>query len=358
MLGALAAFLFFSCDQYPIFYAISQEVEPKEPRVKGGPTAMIELDGTMYVASRFGKTIHYYDKAGAWNRISSPNGNIMDLAADGKYLYALYALTGDPLGETKVYYRKEDASWEPISDGVDGAVQTICGAGGVNGGYIFASTAKGLFVYKTDENSFSSLLPDIPKENKVTGAALLESTYYVAVVNKGIYTFDGSALSAAPVTGTEGKPIVGMLAAGDKIVAVSRESGSGSGSLFYGDSSGFAEAQKSVAFSGAMTLWSANKTPASASDLLLVGIQAPSYSTVNGYREITLNNGNLATAPLGLGTPGESGVSTVSSTDSYVSTIGLRIVTALYQAADNTIFASTTTRGLWSYRNDVWNAED
>ncbi|MDR1220854.1 MAG: hypothetical protein LBK73_14790 [Treponema sp.] len=357
MLGLLVAFLFFSCDQYPIFHAISQEVEPKEPRVKGNPTNMVELDAAMYVASRFGKTIHSYENS-KWGGVSSPDGkSVMELATDGSHLYAL---AGVPFDKVEVYYRNvTDAEWgTPIAFAASGVIQTIRGARGEGDeGYIFASTENGLFFYKAGENDFSPLLSGLSKENIVTGAAYLDKTYYVAVVNKGIYTFDGTTLSDEPVDGTAGKPIVGMLAVGDAIVAVSREQGGRNGSLFYGDSSGFKEESKNVAFSGAMGIWrddADNPTPS----LLLVGIQSQSYSTVNGYREILLNNGSLDPNSLGLGRPGAFDVSTISNADRYGSTIELRVATSLYQARDNTLFASTMQHGLWSYRNDVWNAED
>ncbi|MDR0374161.1 MAG: hypothetical protein LBH85_00345, partial [Treponema sp.] len=169
MAGVLAAFLFFSCDQYPIFHAISQEVKPKDPRVKGSPTAMVELNSAIYVASRHGKTVHYY-KDGKWDRMASPGGNIMEIATDGEYLYAL---AGDPLSETKVYYKDVVNGWNPVSFSAGGVMQTICGASEGSTGYIFASTGGGLFSYKTGSAGFSSdsLLPDLSKENIVTGAA-------------------------------------------------------------------------------------------------------------------------------------------------------------------------------------------
>ncbi|MDR0707448.1 MAG: hypothetical protein LBF60_06205 [Treponema sp.] len=359
MAGVLVAFLFFSCDQSPIFYAIYQEVKPKDPRVKGNPTNMAELHEIMYVASRFGKSVHRYNKEGAWiAAIPSPGGrNLMELVTDGK---SLYALAGDPLGKTEVYVKNDDDAWnvEPIRFDASGVIQTICGAGDANGGYLFASTEEGLFSYQTGAESFSSesLLSGLSKEDIVKGAAYMDGIYYVAVVNKGVYTFDGG-LSGEPVDGTAGKPIVGIRAVGDRIVAVSRRPSAGDGSLFYGDSSGFTEVNKSIAFSGSMEIWRNPDNPAQS--LLLVGIQSQSYSTINGYREIPLGDDeSLDANSLDLRTPGVSDVSTVSSADRYTSTMGLRIATSLYQAPDNTLFASTMKNGLWSYRNDVWNAEE
>jgi hypothetical protein len=357
MAVVLAAFLFFSCDQYPIFHAIYQEVEPKDPKVKGNPTTMVELDGTMYVASRFGKTIHYY-KDSEWGGRSSPGGNIMELATDGQYLYAL---VGDPLDKTEVYYL-EDAGWKPLPSPEGGVMQTIRGAGDVSGGYIFASTEDVLFSYKTGETGFSSLSPGLSKEDIVTGAAFLgdlpNRTYYIAIVNKGIYTFDATSLSSDPVSETAGEPIVGTLAVKDKIVAVSRSPGDGNGVLFYGDSSGFTKYPKSAAFSGAMGIWRAGDNPTQS--LLLVGIQSSSSSTINGYREIPLKeDGSLDPDSLVLRRPGgDYEVSTVSNADKYGSTMELRVVTSLHQAKDKTLFASTMQHGLWSYRDGVWNAED
>jgi hypothetical protein len=355
----LAAMLSFSCDQYPIFYAIYQEVEPTKPRIKGNPTVIVEIEKTekiMYVASRFGNTLHSYSN-GNWSAVSSPGGGIMELASDGA---SLYALVGDPLEKTDVYVYKDGSQWEriPLTGGV---IQTIRGTKD----YIFASTESGLFFYKKGNNSFSSWLSNLSKEHIVTGADVVNTTYYyVAVVNKGIYTFDENALSSEPVEGTAGKAIVGMLAVKDTIVAVSRD-----GYLLYGNSSnGFKAAQgNGVIFSGAMGIWR-DKEDNTTQSLLLVGIQGSSYSTVNGYREILLKSDgsqdvSLDTTNLGLRTPGSAAPTTVSNTDKYISTLGLRVVTSLYQAG-GILFASTMKNGLWSYRihqgenEEVWNAEE
>ncbi|MDR2792847.1 MAG: hypothetical protein LBB61_04170 [Treponema sp.] len=364
----LAAVLFFSCDQYPIFYAISQEVEPTEPRIKGNPTAIVEVGESMYVASRFGRSLHSY-KSGKWTPIASP-GSIMEIASDGT---SLYALIGEPIRKTEVYVYEsgyERAQCRLISFTGGGIIQTIRGTEDGNGtGYIFASTENGLFFYKKgDAAGFSSnsLIPNVSKENIVTGAAYNidgtpNGTYYVAVVNKGIYTLNETSLNETslsldgPVSGTDRKAVIGMLAVKDTIVAVGRD-----GEFLHRDSNGFEVHSTSNTFSGAMGIWRDDSAY-----LLLVGVQGGIYSTINGYREILLTSDrSLDPNNLGLRWPGASAPTTVSNTDRYTSTLGLHVVTSLYQMQDSSLFASTMKNGLWSYRThqgqneEVWNAEE
>ncbi|MDR1030274.1 MAG: hypothetical protein LBL76_05320, partial [Treponema sp.] len=94
----LGVLLFCSCNQDPIFYGISLEVEPVDPRIVGMPSNIVAAAGKVYVASKFNESIHVYEGTG-WRRISGPGGRIIELATtDTK----VYALTGEP-GSSTLY---------------------------------------------------------------------------------------------------------------------------------------------------------------------------------------------------------------------------------------------------------------
>ncbi|GHT67046.1 hypothetical protein FACS1894110_11810 [Spirochaetia bacterium] len=119
---------------------------------------------------------------------------------------------------------------------------------------------------------------------------------------------------------------------------------------------------------GAIARWG----DGSGDKLLLLGIQpATGDSDINayGYREIVLSGGNLTGAALQK--PGTGDPSSVRSenngADKYDVTIGPRPVNHLFQAPDGILFAAiqgtgASTDGLeggvWSYRNNEWNAEE
>ena len=115
---AMLIVLFLSCNQDPIFHAISQEVKPRDPRIPGIPTSMalfyrmypagtVNRIPVLYVASG---RINWYaapDDPGSfdtswtaekgekwWNKdkgkTALPGGKIVGLAATNEYLYALY----------------------------------------------------------------------------------------------------------------------------------------------------------------------------------------------------------------------------------------------------------------------------
>lgn len=117
---SLLTLMLLSCNQDPIFHAVSQEVKPRNPRVQGSPTSIALLyrshefpEGTdnsvpvMYIASN---KIQWYaqpdvpDTSGSswnadmgnlwWNTdkgsIIQPGGQIIGLAATDEYLYVMY----------------------------------------------------------------------------------------------------------------------------------------------------------------------------------------------------------------------------------------------------------------------------
>ena len=52
-ISALIWLSILSCSQSPIFFEVSNEVEPKEPLIKGAPSAIVEFKSGIYVARKF-----------------------------------------------------------------------------------------------------------------------------------------------------------------------------------------------------------------------------------------------------------------------------------------------------------------
>ncbi|MDR2134540.1 MAG: hypothetical protein LBP27_05475, partial [Treponema sp.] len=105
--------------------------------------------------------------------------------------------------------------------------------------------------------------------------------------------------------------------------------------------------------------------------LLLAGRQGSKTMTTssgytNGYMEIEINNG-VVNSNSAVHEPGVGSVTSAANNERYSSGIGKYPVNFLFQAPKNidenmTLFASTQTQGLWSYRErdgeGQWNAEE
>jgi hypothetical protein len=354
-----------ACDQSPIFFEISREVKPTDPRIKGNPTHIVEIGNSLYVASRRNGTIYRY-YTGRWSSFSSKGGSILELATDGTYLYAL---TGsDPMSSTSVSkYKVSDDSaqpddpprWEKYLIANAGLIHTIYGAGtDETNGKLFAWTNSKKLVVYDDDTGWHELKRGVDFLN---GVAYWDGTYYLAVTG-GIYTFDGNTLSESVLPNTQGN-VVAVMSVGNRLVALySGDFLRFSDSYQSGSPVNFAENNyvSSPHFSGSIGLWTDPVNPANS--LLLVGVRGGSYSTSHGYREIPLTDGSLNTNKLDFQTPGKNSPSSVNDNDRYGSTIGIHVITALHQAQDGRLFAATTKKGLWSYKErdgtPVWNAEE
>ncbi|MDR0568656.1 MAG: hypothetical protein LBG87_05570 [Spirochaetaceae bacterium] len=352
MLGILAV----SCKQSAIFYAISQEVEPVDPRIDGMPTNIVKLGDTVYVASRFNGDIQRYAD-GSWKNLNQqPGGKILELAGTDAYLYAL---TGDPGSAGVSRYDPAEGGWQTIT--VSGNMQVIYGAGE----YLFASVMHGSgfdIQYARDgDTSFT----DLKTETKLLkGAAVLDGVYYLATAGDGIFTFDGdSAQGPTAINGeAEAKAnITGVITVMNTIVAVSK------GSILYGNAEGFTAVSGGVTFTGGLGLWEGVVTKKNENEedeevplkLLLLGTQGASGSTTHGYREIVLTaEGTLNPDAMGLYSPGTHDNSSVRNADKYNSSLRRYPVIGFLQAPDTILFAATVKSGLWAYRNNVWNAEE
>lgn len=346
-LWLLGGILFISCKQDPIFYAISQEVEPIAPRVSGMPTNIVALGENLYVASRFSGTIHQYRTTG-WDTLSNhPGGKILELAATDAYLYALTG-NGDP-NSAALHKMDETGDWQPITIGGLN-IQTIYGASDrivacvMTGGGKFA-----IYSLKDSEDVLDTKLKE--ETNFVQGLAYLEGTFYLATGGDGIYTFGDNSVQQAP--GSAGHNVTGIITVGDTIVGVSR-----SGAILYGTTS-FTAVSAGAAFTGALGLWEEGEKR-----LLLVGIQGSSNSTSHGYREIVLTEDGNLESTIRMNTPGDDPeYSSITNVDKYNSSLRRHPIVSFLQAKDNekTLFAATVKNGLWSYRmrngEYAWNAE-
>lgn len=340
LLGVLAV----SCNQSPIFYAISQEVEPRDPKIGGMPTSLVLHNDTVYAASRFSETIHEY--AGVWQSMSSqPGGKVLEIAGTTAYLYAL---TGNP-GSAGIS-RYNGTVWESLISSSDiGNIQTIYGV------------EDGLLICTMDGSSFTILVladEDIyvrsikPGTRLLKGAAVLGTNLYLATAGDGILTVSSTGIIGV-ASGTAGQNIRGIITVGDKILAVTK------GELLYGDAAGFTSASGGVTFTGGLGVW--QNPDDDTVWLLLLGIQGSSGTTTHGYREIVLesSSGNLP-ATLELYSPGTHDKSSVTNEDKYNSSLRRHPVIGFLQNTDaeKMLFAATVKNGLWAYRDNVWNAED
>ncbi|MDR1302532.1 MAG: hypothetical protein LBK43_08710 [Treponema sp.] len=337
----LGALLFGACNQDPIFYGISLEVEPVDPRIVGMPSNIVAAAGKVYVASKFNESIHVYEGTG-WQRIRGPGGQILELAATTNQVYAL---TGKP-GSSSLYTLDTSATnvdWKPVTSTYKN-IQSIYGAKDTLFACAMIDTSTFVMLWDVDE----TLQKLTGGSGFLYGAVNHGSDYYLAT-GTGIYTRNGETLTLVSGSGTE--PVIGLITLKDMVVGVRRD-----GTLLYGDSSSFTQVKESgVTFTGAIAAWKKDNEETDA--LLLLGIQGGSTAATHGYREILLSDGSLLSTDLGLRTPGKAEPSSVSDYDKYYSSIGKHPIVNLYQAPDGILFAGTTKNGLWSYRNDQWNAE-
>jgi hypothetical protein len=354
VLFMFSVFFVLACNQDPIFYEISLEVSPIPPRVSGAPTSIVQVGNTMYVASKRGTVIYQYSEAGAWSTLSSsPGGGVLELAAtDG----ALYALCGEPMAARLMRYK--GGSWTEIAGAAK--VQSIYGAGT----YLFAGdvtlssssipalTATILYV---DETGLSLTSLASSGGQLLSGAAELGGTYYLATSGSGLFKTDWTA-GAVAVDTSDHNNLVGIKNVGGTIVALARKGYGESDYILHNRSGSFEAVLTGVKFTGAIAMYQKGEV-----NLLLLGIQVSSTSTIHGYREIVLGAGGAFPTTVGLQTPGATATSSVTDEDQYTVTVGAQPLSSIFQAKDGTPFASTIQNGLWSYREHdgkpYWNSE-
>jgi len=395
------AIALFSCRD-PVFYTISKEVEPIEPRIKGTPINFVIYNNYMYTAS--GSTLHYYTKD-KWESGPNPGGKILMLAV---FKDDLYALCNEGSGVNTGLKRFDGSSWsEKIDFDNDGTIQSIFAAGD----YLFIGVTKLTLtdppihsIWYFDGTAFSDVEiktkviikeEDVEKEETQTlyreiNGAVYDGTNYYLSTNDGVYrTGSDLSIEAVLLEGSSGKHFTGIIgidndSGGNTIMAITRN-----GELYTpeGDT---AKRIREISLgdrmtTGSLAVW-VDKDDNS-ERLLLVGRQDILDYTVDsgytyGYLELELDADGTIKAESdykepGLGTPtslqikneagSENFYEEPGNNERYKSTIGKHPVNHIFQVPpdidDNMVlFASTQKGGVFSYRlrNDEWqwNAED
>ena len=257
-----------SCNQDPIFYNISIEPPKRDPRIAGSPTNIIVLKDNIYAGSKHGTRIHRYDGSG-WEDIDQPGGYIIDLAADGSYLYAL-VYNGDIMTSTMI--KKFDpgaGTWTSNEYTLSGhSIQTIYGAGteifaGSYYNYTLPSDeskwtyailyldATGLKIVKPD----TSLLRGAA-ETSAEGIFLATAGSGVFLVNNGYSDFNDikSDLEADALSGTSDTFMVGIIENEGNVFAVSNDSANGRNLYIY-NAGVFSSNSMGINMTGAMCVW-------------------------------------------------------------------------------------------------------
>jgi hypothetical protein len=344
----------------PIFFTISQEEKQLEPLIKGSPTNFVEFNNKMYVGS--GKTLYRYDgqypnnpARGNWT-LSTPGGNIRQLAETGS---KMYALCGEP-GNFILKESSDGSNWSNVAHaGI--TVQAIYSANDK----LFVGTGQigALSIYYYD-GTFTNLA--YTQDKLLNGAAHDGTTYYLSVkslsteLGGGIYTSGSTPAqtNTSLIGNSNNIPFMGVIKLGtsSNIVAISRKEGV----LYTVTSSGVTNTNRKLGTrklaTGALLVFNDN--------LLLAGRQDEMLNSINyehGYRELVLSSGSIT------GTdfldPGTHSPSTVDNYATYRSTLEKNPVKHLFKASydDKTLFASTYTNGVWSYRlrdgRWQWNSE-
>jgi len=187
----------------PVFFAISQEVKPVDPLIKGNPTNFVVYNGHVYVAS--GNTIHVYngqtdtDKP-YWSKETRPGGNILQITSTDNYLYALCTTDRNNDGKTVIKRLSSDSSWSVMSGVADSyeKIHNIYKAGDILFLYATASSTNYSIFYTIlyiDASDTLNVLtiqdPELQNDTgEIIGAAFNGSSYFLATKNKGVYKID------------------------------------------------------------------------------------------------------------------------------------------------------------------------
>ncbi len=378
----------FSCKQSSIFFNISTENPPNKPKIPGAPSKIVAITGTsahtdlnnrLYLAR---KSVYSYNESTGWIRMprqpssSGAKGDIVDIAAAET---ALFVQTIDPY---ELWKTEDGENWTQIPNSVRASYPTLQGIYAVND-QLFASGAvrdeygrENYVLLWYDKDGTGELVPlkgNMGGEGRLTGAVHAGNYYYLAMLN-GIYALDDSSVaegvleSAAYLPGSENKGIVGLITdiPETSLLAVCNSSDRDRILIAEasGNSSSFAEKYNSdVRFNRALSIAKVNEKY-----ILMVG-HAPRSGDYNyGYREIVLEDDGTFPDSIGrLNVPGSFSNSSITYNDKseaeYQSSLGREVVTSIIQTpsdvdGEKILFASTFNKGLWSYRNGEWNAEE
>jgi len=373
VLFAMLLGLILSCAQDSIFYDISLEREPKNPRIAGSPTNMAILNSRIYAGTRRGNKIFYYENK-KWSSINTVGGSLGNLASDGSHLYVLLFPKGDPLKQALIK-RFDGTDWDDawndslFIDYSGYSIETIFCAGGK----VFAGGRKGESNYAIFEcdpaDSSPSFATFMETASPFSGVVEYGAETYLATYNDGVFKYNDTT---APIAETVNKRISGIIETGGILVAVS------SNGIVYtyepGDIEFVTLTSPGGEFTGAMCKWfefnSVDNPNPTVPSLLLLGRQAQSSSSNQGYRELILDTSGKPTTGI-IKTPGEEDLPTSANSKRamYESSIGKHAVNSILQVPydmvsdaeteyDLPVFASTAQNGIWSCHLGEWNAEE
>ncbi|MDR2901157.1 MAG: hypothetical protein LBV20_06525 [Treponema sp.] len=384
-----------SCKQSSIFFNISTEVAPNDPKIPGAPSKIVtanlsgdhglEGNGKLYLAR---SVIWSYD-GDTWEKmINQPtvNGDIVDVAATSNELFTLAIDESEnEIGISSELWKTADGtSWgtAAISNTTGYVTHSIYAVDGelFAAGVIrdpFGGEDYALLWYDETNNKLVSLKDGMGGTGRLTGAVHAGGFYYLAT-SGGIYVLTSPAedalQSAVPLPTSTGKGhISGIIAdqAQANLLAVTTLKENPGRILTAPVTAAPTFTEKNnyidVRFNGALNI--AETTPGVY--VLMVGYESEVDIYNFGYREIVLDGGAFPNTINALDIPGSISGSTVAfnpkSEAVYESSLGREIISSVIQTPvdidpDQTLFASTYTKGLWSYRNNngvwEWNAEE
>jgi hypothetical protein len=397
-------FILCTCND-PVFYAISTEVKPIEPRISGVATNFVVYDGHMYVASGNALFSYKYNKdAGEdpdkqyWNKEASPGGNIIQIASTKDYLYALSSTDNNNDGKTILRrFDKDNSSWSQIGGILDtyAKIQNIFAAGGVLFVWAALSTTNYNYNLLYIMNGMDEALNVMDNQDDtgiITGAAFNGKSYFLPFTSRkkdkekigGVYKIDDINGGAKIITykNAEGNElnvhfngITSLGGAGNTVLMISRN-----GEVYFVDDS---IVKIENVFMGRMSTGAlaVYEMPPEQSDglsnnpkrLLLAGRQDSLYFSSSsgysyGYMELELDAAGIKSGA-NFTEPGRNPASsTLTDYERYQSSLGKYPVNYLFQAPPDIdskmiLFASTQKSGVWSCRDrdrnygKYWNAE-
>jgi hypothetical protein len=376
-------FILCTCND-PVFYAISLEVKPTEPRIEGVPTNFAVYNNYMYVAS--GNTLYRYIKTADniyWSKETQPGGKILQIASTDNNLYALCSddqnINGKPV--IKMFNK---SSWTNIDGDIKDSdkIHNIFAAKDML--FIMASTSASYsytILYIDDNSGTIKELniidadPDQIGTGEISGAAFDGTSYFLSAKNRGIYKIDNISTGASVINKDASgntvninfSGIINLKDTNNTILVITRD-----GYVYTVKDSitKIENVSMGKMTTGALAIWQENEQ--STDRLLLAGRQdSLNYSVSTGYTygymELELDDNGIKS-----GNFVEPGMKLHSSVkygenERFKSTIGKYPVNYLFQTpyeidSDMILFASTQKNGVWSYRDRggifQWNAEE
>ncbi|MCL2210707.1 MAG: hypothetical protein FWB95_02160 [Treponema sp.] len=394
----------------PIFFNISEEIEPNDPKISGSPTKFAVSGNFLWVASgkslwRYSKTVDTgwcvcaRDKKG--NLPSCTCGRrydmqfwIRDITATETYLYLCMEDSNGKGVIRRMNYSSSPAQYEDIiipSENAD--AQSIFALDKIlffSAMFVKDEKISYSYYFAEEPDSMSTLISvsEQPRLTMLNGIAFSGGCYYLCSMN-GLYymTLGGEAVKIPGTTLDEARNrngFTGIININDKVAAISR-----SGNLLNVTNENITpianfQIKRNVS-TGALAVWyeleydgdgavkqDENGKAITVAALLLAGRQdridyTDTTEFTHGYVELKVNpDGNVASTEFL--EPGNQSPSSVDSHSRFKSSLGPNTINHIIQTPyeidnERTLFASTHQGGVFSYRKNqrgewYWNAEE